>query len=259
MKIRFLGIGWLIAIGLVSCESPKSAGVGKSEYLVDNGGYSEGGFYGDSAAPAPVGYPRDGQTFATRGGVPFRYNDPVDLEDPVMEEVVPVAPVAPRPVVASRPAAPVAVDPYAAAYGTAPVRSGGDGAEVAVVTPYVERREPVEVAKPVVAVAKPAAKPVVKPAAKPAAKPVASTTAKKPGAVKAGGAKTGTTVKTVYYPPGRSGTAKKPSTVVRVHDIKRGDTLSGLASRYGVSVAHLKKRNNLTKDTIIVGKRLTID
>jgi len=78
------------------------------------------------------------------------------------------------------------------------------------------------------------------------------------GASKPSGKKTGTTVKAVYKPPGKSA-AKKKAPIVRVHDIKRGDTLSKLASRYGVTVAQLKKRNKLTGDTIVVGKQLTVD
>ncbi|HVG60102.1 MAG TPA: glycoside hydrolase family 19 protein [Hyalangium sp.] len=44
-----------------------------------------------------------------------------------------------------------------------------------------------------------------------------------------------------------------------VHNISRGDTLSGLAQRYGTSVDALAKANNISNpDLIIAGKELTI-
>ena len=42
------------------------------------------------------------------------------------------------------------------------------------------------------------------------------------------------------------------------HVIERGDTLSGIASRYGVSVAALRKANSLKRDLVKVGQVLTI-
>jgi LysM repeat protein len=71
-------------------------------------------------------------------------------------------------------------------------------------------------------------------------------------------------VKTAYSKTGQASGGKKGSkagkaSVVRVHEVKRGDSLSKLASRYGVTVAALKKRNKLSSSMIVVGKRLTID
>lgn len=43
------------------------------------------------------------------------------------------------------------------------------------------------------------------------------------------------------------------------HLIRRGDTLSGLAQRYDVSVQTLKRINNLESDTILLGQWLTVD
>lgn len=43
-----------------------------------------------------------------------------------------------------------------------------------------------------------------------------------------------------------------------VHIVERGDTLSGIASRYRVTVAELKSANNLTSDLIRPGQTLTI-
>jgi len=42
------------------------------------------------------------------------------------------------------------------------------------------------------------------------------------------------------------------------HRIVRGDTLSGIASRYGVSLSILRRTNGLKSDKLLVGKRLVI-
>ncbi|CAI8257196.1 MAG: putative peptidoglycan endopeptidase LytE [Opitutia bacterium UBA7350] len=43
-----------------------------------------------------------------------------------------------------------------------------------------------------------------------------------------------------------------------IHTVKRGDTLSGLAQRYGTSVSALKRSNHLSSDLIQVGQTLII-
>jgi membrane-bound lytic murein transglycosylase D len=43
-----------------------------------------------------------------------------------------------------------------------------------------------------------------------------------------------------------------------VHRVKSGDTLSGIARRYGTTVAQLKKWNGLRSNTLRIGQRLTI-
>lgn len=43
-----------------------------------------------------------------------------------------------------------------------------------------------------------------------------------------------------------------------VYTVKAGDVLGGIALRHGVSVAAIKKANNLKKDTIFVGQKLTL-
>ena len=48
--------------------------------------------------------------------------------------------------------------------------------------------------------------------------------------------------------------AKKPSK----HKVARGDTLSSIASRYGVSVGDLKRVNNLKSDVAPLDRTLTI-
>jgi LysM repeat protein len=44
----------------------------------------------------------------------------------------------------------------------------------------------------------------------------------------------------------------------KIHTVGRGDTLWGLSKQYGVSVASIKSVNNLTRDTIVLGAKLTI-
>lgn len=298
MSYRLLLMSLLSGGLLVSCQGNK-AGEG-GDLLADNGGYSEGGFYGDASQPAPAGYPRDGEDFTTGGGVPFGHSDPVIEEEPVVVAAAPAPVPAPRqePVVASRPVAP---DRYQEAYAGQDSYGYDPGVEQAVVTPYVERSAGAADAGTGVrsaaapktgtasrAVSKATARTVAAngatakkksavaaaggggtkakgsagaAAAKKSTGTVASTSrGTRPGEKKATGTRTGTAVKTVYKPPGKSKTTRQEkATVVRVHDIKRGDTLSKLATRYGVTVAHLKKRNGLTSDTIVLGKRLTID
>lgn len=44
----------------------------------------------------------------------------------------------------------------------------------------------------------------------------------------------------------------------RVHVVGKGDTLWGLSRKYGVSVDAIKKANNMTKDTAVLGSKLVI-
>ena len=44
----------------------------------------------------------------------------------------------------------------------------------------------------------------------------------------------------------------------RTYKVVRGDNLSKIGKRFGVSVAELKRVNNLTTDTIVEGKTLNI-
>lgn len=48
------------------------------------------------------------------------------------------------------------------------------------------------------------------------------------------------------------------ATAGSVHVVRKGDTLSGLAVRYGVTVGDLKRANNLKSDLIRIGQALTI-
>ena len=49
-----------------------------------------------------------------------------------------------------------------------------------------------------------------------------------------------------------------PSAVISEHTIARGETLSGIAQRYRISLARLREANNLRSDTIRVGQILII-
>jgi len=47
-------------------------------------------------------------------------------------------------------------------------------------------------------------------------------------------------------------------TATRIYEVKRGDTLWEIAQNFGVSLADLKRWNNLTTPKIVPGLRLTI-
>ncbi|MGO3197941.1 glucosaminidase domain-containing protein, partial [Vagococcus salmoninarum] len=58
-------------------------------------------------------------------------------------------------------------------------------------------------------------------------------------------------------PPNNGGNTTPPSNAT-THTVVSGDTLSGIARRYGVTVANLKSWNKLKNDLIIVGQRLQV-
>lgn len=100
---------------------------------------------------------------------------------------------------------------------------------------------------------------------RPPAQPAATTTTNrppsrsnagtKPTATKPAASKPATTKSTASKPPAKKPAAKKKSTS---HTVKRGDSLSSLSRRYGVSVQAIKKANNLKNDRIIDGRKLVI-
>ncbi len=51
---------------------------------------------------------------------------------------------------------------------------------------------------------------------------------------------------------------KTTATKTRIHQVRRGETLSGIADRYDVTVAQIKKWNGLRGSTVKAGQRLTI-
>lgn len=60
-----------------------------------------------------------------------------------------------------------------------------------------------------------------------------------------------------YSAPYRVTQAKLPDSVLR-HKVRRGETLSGIARKYGVNVDALKFANNISGQNIIIGSRLVI-
>lgn len=56
-----------------------------------------------------------------------------------------------------------------------------------------------------------------------------------------------------------SGSSSGSSSTSTVYTVKSGDTLSAIAKRNGVSVANLKKWNNLTSDLILIGQKLNLN
>jgi LysM repeat protein len=50
----------------------------------------------------------------------------------------------------------------------------------------------------------------------------------------------------------------KPAATGAEHVVQRGETLSAIARQYGVTVASLRKANNLTSDELKAGQKLTI-
>jgi LysM repeat protein len=63
-------------------------------------------------------------------------------------------------------------------------------------------------------------------------------------------------------PPEASGApiAPKPSVngAAIIHTVVAGDTLSGISAKYKVPVAAIKAANGMTKDTVILGKKMAI-
>ncbi len=58
---------------------------------------------------------------------------------------------------------------------------------------------------------------------------------------------------------GRSSAAKPAATgKSQIHKVQRGETLSGIASQYGVSMALLRQNNTLKNDVVWVGQRLKV-
>jgi len=43
-----------------------------------------------------------------------------------------------------------------------------------------------------------------------------------------------------------------------VHTVEKGDTLSGLSARYKVPMESIRRANNMTNDTVILGRRMII-
>lgn len=59
--------------------------------------------------------------------------------------------------------------------------------------------------------------------------------------------------------PAHSVVAKAPSNgAAIIHTVVAGDTLSGISAKYKVSVAAIKQANGMTKDIVVLGKKMAI-
>ena len=52
--------------------------------------------------------------------------------------------------------------------------------------------------------------------------------------------------------------ATAPTQAAATHTVVKGDTLGGIAAKYKVPMASIKKANNMTKDTVVLGKKMII-
>lgn len=59
-------------------------------------------------------------------------------------------------------------------------------------------------------------------------------------------------------PPAAPASRPAPSTASVGYTVVKGDTLSGIAARHGVSSAAIKQANGMTSDTVVLGKTLVI-
>lgn len=57
---------------------------------------------------------------------------------------------------------------------------------------------------------------------------------------------------------GASGGHSSAPAASATHTVAKGDTLGGIARKYGVSSAAIKQANGMTSDTVVLGKQLTI-
>jgi LysM repeat protein len=63
-----------------------------------------------------------------------------------------------------------------------------------------------------------------------------------------------------YAPdPGASaGTPASDNAAATIHTVVKGDTLSGLSSKYKVPIASIKQANRMTNDTVVLGRKMVI-
>ncbi len=52
--------------------------------------------------------------------------------------------------------------------------------------------------------------------------------------------------------------APEPSAPATIHTVVKGDTLSGLSAKYKVPMESIKRANNMTNDTVILGRKMVI-
>jgi LysM repeat protein len=63
---------------------------------------------------------------------------------------------------------------------------------------------------------------------------------------------------TMHHPSASSLAPKPPLVSSVVHTVVAGDTLSGISHKYKVSVASIKAANAMTKDTVVLGRKMII-
>jgi LysM repeat protein len=54
------------------------------------------------------------------------------------------------------------------------------------------------------------------------------------------------------------GSVRAPSRSPQVYTVRKGDTLSGIAKRYGTSTSSLKRINGLSSDRLRIGQKLRL-
>jgi hypothetical protein len=67
------------------------------------------------------------------------------------------------------------------------------------------------------------------------------------------------TLGTIPRPAGQAMAIKPPTNgAAIIHTVVAGDTLSGLSAKYKVPAAAIKQANGMTKDTVVLGKKMAI-
>lgn len=83
-----------------------------------------------------------------------------------------------------------------------------------------------------------------------------------PAAYEDAGSGTAATSPNIPATPGPSPSYDAPPAsaggTATVHTVVKGDTLSGIAKKYQVSIASIKQANNMTKDIVVLGSKLKI-
>jgi LysM repeat protein len=54
------------------------------------------------------------------------------------------------------------------------------------------------------------------------------------------------------------GGTKPPPVTGTEHEVRSGETLTSIAKQYGVTIAELRKANNLTGDALRIGQKLVV-
>lgn len=71
----------------------------------------------------------------------------------------------------------------------------------------------------------------------------------------------GTAAMTPEYTPPTPASAPAPAAgggSATIHTVVKGDTLSGLSSKYRVPMDSIRRANNMTNDTVILGRKMVI-